>query len=190
MKLSSFKLLFALYAGLILSQVGWCAELGIKSESAVWATLTQDELHDPQGPGLHLLQNPAEALSQLPPGIAGNYVNWVKALKNGAIKPLARFYPQTQVKVLDLDVMLTKRENAELNRVTFPHKQHTEWLDCSTCHEAIFKSQAGANPITMLAILNGEYCGRCHGAVAFPPTDCKRCHNTPRVARAATAKKQ
>ena len=28
--------------------------------------------------------------------------------------------------------------------VRFPHKQLTEWLDCSNCHEKLFKSKTGA----------------------------------------------
>ncbi len=190
MKLRILGLLLAACAGLGLGQTAWSAEPAVTTAALTWSSLAQDELHDPEGPALHLLQNPAEALSHLPRTDSGSLVNWSKALKNGSIKPLAKFYPQTQVKMLDQDIMLTKRESAELNRVIFPHKQHTEWLDCSSCHEKLFKSQAGANQITMLAILNGESCGRCHGAVAFPPTDCKRCHNAPRTSLSVPAKKQ
>jgi c(7)-type cytochrome triheme protein len=35
----------------------------------------------------------------------------------------------------------------------------------------------GANPVSMDRIIRGEYCGRCHGVVAFPFTDCLRCHS-------------
>ena len=39
-------------------------------------------------------------------------------------------------------------------------------------------SLAGADPITMKGIKSGEFCGRCHGPVAFGTTgdDCDRCH--------------
>ena len=40
--------------------------------------------------------------------------------------------------------------------------------------------QAGVNPVNMFAVLQGEYCGRCHGAVAFPLTECLRCHSVAR----------
>jgi hypothetical protein len=33
----------------------------------------------------------------------------------------------------------------------------------------------------MLHILEGKQCGQCHGAVAFPLTECARCHNTART---------
>ena len=32
----------------------------------------------------------------------------------------------------------------------------------------------------MLLILAGEKCGLCHGAVAFPLTECLRCHSVQR----------
>jgi c(7)-type cytochrome triheme protein len=151
-----------------------------------WLPLAQDELHDPADPALNLLQNPTEALSVLPRDGAGDQVNWVKALDDSNIKPLINIRSNTQVEVLDLDVLL--RNTDEMGMVNFPHKQHTEWLVCSNCHEEIFKSKAGATRFGMFDILNGEYCGRCHGAVAFPLTECNRCHNVPRTPIAAPAK--
>jgi c(7)-type cytochrome triheme protein len=64
--------------------------------------------------------------------------------------------------------------------VLFPHRPHTEWLDCENCHDKLFKKKAGETPINMFQVLQGEYCGRCHGAVAFPLTECRRCHSVPR----------
>lgn len=174
--------------GLCIAQPSWSVEpVPIATPHSYWVPLEQDDLHDPANPRLHLLQNPAEALSLLPPDlegnvrstVVGNRVRWVKALEEGYINPRTNIYPETKIQVLDLDVMLTKRNSGELPRVLFPHKQHTEWLDCSNCHEKIFKSKAGATPISMFAILDGEYCGRCHGAVAFPLTQCQRCHSVP-----------
>lgn len=176
--------LLALLAGLCIAQAILAAEPAPVSTPAPdpesfrnWLPLAQDGLHDPSGPRLHLLQDPAAALSLLPPDTVGNQVRWVKALQDGHINPRTNLFPETKINVLDLDVMLTKRNTGELPRVSFPHKQHTEWLDCSNCHEWLFKSKAGTTPINMLAILEGEYCGRCHGAVAFPLTQCKRCHS-------------
>jgi c(7)-type cytochrome triheme protein len=51
-------------------------------------------------------------------------------------------------------------------------------MNCETCHDSIFIAEVDANPINMRKILQGEYCGICHGAVAFPLTECDRCHNT------------
>lgn len=172
--------LLAICVGLCISQSPLAVEpVPVASPPSNWMPLAQDGLHDPAGYRLHLLQNPAEALSLLPPDTVGNRVKWVKALEGGYINPRTNLFPETKIKVLDLDVMLMKRNTGELPRVLFPHKQHTEWLDCSNCHEWLFKSKAGATPISMFAILEGEYCGRCHGAVAFPLTECTRCHSVP-----------
>lgn len=141
--------------------------------------LNKDGVHDPAGPAIKLLQEPSEALSKLPPDVVGNQVRWVKALEQGLITPRANILPDTTIRVLDLDVILPR--TAEMPMVRFPHKQHTEWLDCSNCHEKLFKSKAGATTaLNMFQILQGEYCGLCHGAVAFPLTECKRCHSVER----------
>ena len=50
-------------------------------QAAEWLTLQEDNLHDPEAPALEVLQQPAEALSVLPPDTAGNKVDWVRALR-------------------------------------------------------------------------------------------------------------
>lgn len=141
--------------------------------------LSKDGVHDPANPSLKLLQEPREALSALPPDAVGNRVRWVKALEQGAIAPRTNILPDTAIRVLDQDVIMPR--TGELPMVRFPHRQHTEWLDCSNCHERLFKSKAGATKeVNMFQILQGEYCGVCHGAVAFPLTECKRCHSVER----------
>jgi c(7)-type cytochrome triheme protein len=81
--------------------------------------------------------------------------------------------------VLDQDILLNLKGGTPI--VRFPHLQHTLWLDCSNCHDKIFKQQTGATKISMQKILQGEQCGVCHGAVAFPLTECTRCHSVPRI---------
>lgn len=141
--------------------------------------LAKDGVHDPANPALKLLQEPNDALSRFPHDEVGNRVRWVKALEQGIITPRTNILPDTQIRVLDLDVIMPR--TAEMPMVRFPHKQHTEWLDCSNCHEHLFKSKAGATTaVNMFQILQGEYCGLCHGAVSFPLTECKRCHSVER----------
>jgi c(7)-type cytochrome triheme protein len=140
-----------------------------------WMPLAKDGVHDPENPALPLLQEPAKALSQLPPDTAGNRVRWVEALQGGYINPRTNIHPETEIQVLDLDIIMPRTGSAKF--VRFPHRPHTEWLDCSNCHDEIFKAEAGATPVNMLEILSGKYCGRCHGAVAFPLTECDRCHS-------------
>lgn len=152
------------------SSVAWATE---------WSPVAADGLHDPAEPGVKLLQNPEEALSRLPPDTAGNKVDWIRALEGGYINPRTNVLPETKVRVIDLDVMM--KRTGEMPMVRFPHKPHTLWLDCANCHEHLFKSKAGTTPnVNMMQILTGEKCGLCHGAVAFPLTECTRCHSVPR----------
>jgi c(7)-type cytochrome triheme protein len=140
-----------------------------------WQSLDDDGLHDPSNPAIRILQEPAEALSVLPPDGAGNKVNWVKAIEGGRIRPRASLQGDREVEILELEVVMT--DTLPLPNVSFPHRQHTEWMSCDTCHEELFISRVGANPINMGRILQGEYCGLCHGAVSFPLTECNRCHS-------------
>lgn len=143
-----------------------------------WLPLARDGIHDPKNPALRLLQEPAEALSRLPADTSGNLVQWVQALERGVINPRTNILPDTQVMVIDLDIYLNMKGGTPM--VRFPHRAHTLWLDCTNCHQHLFTSKAGSNKLSMAAMLNGEQCGVCHGAVAFPLTECNRCHNTPR----------
>jgi len=143
-----------------------------------WLPLAKDGIHDPKSPALRVLQEPAEALSRLPADFVGNQVNWTAALDQGRINPRTNIRPETKVRILETDILLNLRGGTPI--VRFPHRQHTVWLDCNNCHEQLFKAQAGANKFSMQRILQGEQCGVCHGAVAFPLTNCGRCHNTPR----------
>ena len=143
-----------------------------------WSPVTADELHDPAEPGIKLLQNPEEALSKLPSDAVGNQVDWVKALQGGYINPRTNVLPETKVRVIDTEVLM--KRTGEMPMVKFPHKPHTLWLECGNWHEHLFKSKAGASNVNMMQILTGEKCGLCHGAVAFPLTECTRCHSVPR----------
>lgn len=141
--------------------------------------LVKDALHDPANPGIKLLQEPQEALSKMPLDVVGNKVRWVQALEQGDIAPRTNILPDTKIRVLNLDIIMPR--TGEMPMVLFPHKQHTEWLDCTNCHEHLFKYKAGATKeVNMFEVLQGEYCGLCHGAVSFPLTECKRCHSVVR----------
>ena len=144
-----------------------------------WLPLARDGVHDPNSPALKLLQEPAEALARLPADGAGNRVQWVDALEQGHISPRTNILPETKIRLRETDVLLNLNGSTPI--VRFPHRQHTLWLDCSNCHEQPFKSQTGANPLSMEKMLQGEQCGVCHGAVSFPLTECNRCHSVARA---------
>lgn len=172
----------ALRLGLLLL---WLPALAL-GDGRQWVPLAKDGVHDPASPGTRLKQEPAEALSKLPPDSAGNLVRWVRAIESGAINPRTNLLPQTEVRLREDEIIVSAF--GSMPAVKFPHRAHTLWLDCSNCHEKLFVSKAGANRLSMQKILDGEQCGLCHGAVAFPLTECNRCHNTaneslPRGAR-------
>lgn len=143
-----------------------------------WQPLENDGLRDPNSPAVKILQQPGEALSTLAPDTTGNMVRWVKALDEGQITPRSSLNPGTKVQTYEKEVFLNL--NGGMPVIRFPHRQHTLWLDCSNCHDHLFKKEAGSNKLSMFAILQGEQCGVCHGAVAFPLTECSRCHSTKR----------
>lgn len=143
-----------------------------------WLPLKHDGVHDPRSRAVKILQQPSEALSRMTPDSAGNQVRWVQALAKGEIRPREKLFPQTKIEKLDLDVILDV--TGSMPAVRFPHRPHTEWLACENCHDAIFAKQRGGTKISMFKILQGEQCGICHGAVAFPLTECTRCHSVMR----------
>lgn len=117
-----------------------------------------------------------ERLDKLPKESAGG-TDWVRALDEGLIKPRPGLGSDAEDQpTLDIDVELTPADAADF-KATYSHKVHTQLLACANCHTGIFQMEKGADPITMEKIFAGEYCGRCHGKVAFDPaTGCPRCH--------------
>ncbi len=115
-------------------------------------------------------------VAKLLPVTAGG-PDWAKALADGVIAPRPGLDPKAgDEPVFPLDVELVPADNPTFKAV-FPHETHTAVLSCTSCHPGIFQMQRGADPITMEKIFAGEYCGRCHGNVAFAvATGCPRCH--------------
>ncbi len=113
------------------------------------------------------------------------FVDWMKAINMNIIKPRDEIGIE--------GTAASEANNIEYNKdvlirakldfmpdVIFPHSAHNMWLKCSVCHPKIFKMKAGANSISMVAIWQGGFCGRCHDRVAFPIRNCYRCHTAPR----------
>lgn len=123
----------------------------------------------------------SEALKFLPRDAMGYYVDWVSAVELGLISPRGTIEPGGKdTPPYDLDVLLVAN-NPNRNNICFPHSIHTYWFNCENCHPEIFIMKRNANPISMTKIIKGEYCGRCHGVVAFHvANNCDRCHNTPK----------
>ncbi len=144
-------------------------------------------IHDPTNDMTLQLQPPSVAFAGLPKSPAGNHVDWVKSLDGKAIAPRwDRNDPAANAIVMDLNIV--REVKGSMPDVVYPHKQHTEWLDCSNCHPAIFIPQKGANQISMASILLGQKCGVCHGKVAFPVSECRLCHSRKKATATAEAK--
>ena len=156
----------------------------------------EDGIHDPDSPGTHLLQTPREAFETAVIGeqelAAPSFralrerepVHWNEAMDEGVIEPRNSLTPVSTPPIV-LDLNIVREVKGSMPDVVYPHKQHTQWLDCSNCHPAIFIPQKGANQISMASILLGEKCGVCHGKVAFPVSECRRCHSRPKEQTAA-----
>lgn len=143
--------------------------------------LGSEGIYDPGNPGIEFLQEPAIALRDLPRSAVGNHVDWVTALEGGFIEPRMSLDANQIMRPVNMDVQMD--QTGSMPFVSFPHYAHTLHLACSNCHTKLFLPRRNANPVNMFAILQGEYCGVCHGKVAFPLTDCFRCHNTPKDSR-------
>ncbi len=146
-------------------------------------------IHDPGNDMTLQLQAPAVAFAEFPKSMAGNHVDWVKSLDGKVISPRwDRLDPAAQAVVMDLNIV--REVKGSMPDVVYPHKQHTEWLDCSNCHPSIFVPQKGANQISMASILLGQKCGVCHGKVAFPVSECRLCHSKKKAETTAAAERK
>lgn len=142
------------------------------------AAADQDRYYDASGPAFPRLQKANEALEGFPVD-GGGFVDWAAALASGRIAPRADLQGTGRPAAHELDVIL--RNTKEMPWVRFPHRAHSEWLDCANCHPAPFAGKPGAAPVAMESILRGESCGMCHGKVAFPAwRQCERCHSVAR----------
>ncbi|MDH4060756.1 MAG: c-type cytochrome [Aquincola sp.] len=148
----------------------------LKPRGNIQRPAAESGIHDPDNPAITELQPPARAFGKLPPSNGGNHVDWVKAVEEKSINPRwDRNDPAAAAIVMDLNIV--REVKGSMPDVVYPHKQHTEWLDCANCHPAIFVPQKGANQISMASILLGQKCGVCHGKVAFPVSECRLCHS-------------
>lgn len=132
------------------------------------------------------LSPPTRKASDLPPALRGfpkddfGYPDWTRAVERGYIKPRGAIIGEEKAEKEFTDDIVFVINDMLMANVVFPHKKHTAWLSCNNCHPDIFVARKGANEFTMYDVWNGEYCGRCHGKVAFQPKgfeNCQRCHS-------------
>ncbi len=101
-------------------------------------------------------------------------VNWVAALHDGTIRPRAAIDGDgdPQAAVFRWDFYFPGPDTSL--DAYFPHSSHTEWLECESCHPKVFYYRE--LEVTMDRIFEGDFCGVCHGVVAFSLDNCTRCH--------------
>jgi c(7)-type cytochrome triheme protein len=113
-------------------------------------------------------------------------VDWANAVREGIVDPIWNLDPEAnKISAKSLDsVIVFEAKGDFMPDVAFPHDIHSFWLQCDICHAskngAIFTDKIGANNVNMIEIAQGKWCARCHDKVAFPISDCSRCHNLPK----------
>lgn len=109
-------------------------------------------------------------------------IDWAKIVRENIVNPKHSLNPDDEeMPPLKMDILIPAKGDF-VDDVIYPHEMHTYWLKCEVCHPAIFVPAKGQNNMTMTGVVQGQWCGRCHGKVAFPLTDCKRCHSSPKKA--------
>ena len=121
-------------------------------------------------------------LAGMPRETFGNGINWEKAEETGNLKLIDSVdgisFKKTSMKVSGDFALKSKVEG--MPDIIFSHQKHTVWNGCELCHPDIFVGiRKGASKYSMIELFDGQYCGVCHDKVAFPQTDCKRCHAKP-----------
>ena len=116
-------------------------------------------------------------LWKLPEARYGNRIDWDGALAAGKIKPAHKLTIDPASEGGFSETLLLEAEWARVSGAIVPHGRHTKWLDCNDCHPYIFNiKKKFTEGLRMANIIDGQFCGVCHGKVAFPLTDCVRCH--------------
>lgn len=118
----------------------------------------------------------------LPKERFGNGIDWEKAEEEGLIKPatvLEGYTPPKHQLAVQKDFDLNAKVEG-MPDILFSHRKHTVWNGCELCHPDIFMGvKKGNSHYSMVDISEGKSCGACHVTVAFPLTDCQRCHTKP-----------
>jgi c(7)-type cytochrome triheme protein len=118
-----------------------------------------------------------EYLWRLPEARYGNRIDWDAALEAGLIKPANKLAIDPTGEIGFSSTIRLETVVVRVASASFPHGKHARWLDCNDCHPGLFNIKRKFTVgLSMWNIVDGQYCGVCHGSVAFPLSDCTRCH--------------
>ena len=103
------------------------------------------------------------------------FIDWMKLKENKVFEPVVSLGKNIIEETRDNKILFAS-QSGFVSDVIFDHKIHSDWIQCATCHPAIFKDELGGNKMKMTDMSKGLYCGHCHGKVSFTFADCLRCH--------------
>ena len=140
----------------------------IDQDSAALA-MQQRAAQEERGPlPIELAESPDTMLAMLPRDNAGG-VDWVAAVHDGVVDPRMSLPGEEETEPgFGFDFYFGEMETY------FPHSAHVEWVECTSCHPAIYRNRDIETSMSEIAA--GESCGQCHGSVAFAAEVCERCH--------------
>lgn len=123
-----------------------------------------------------------ELKKTMPKSRYGNKIDWTEADQKGLITPKdfiegVSFEKNKMMVNMRNEPMTPKLPG--LPEIIFSHAKHVTWCGCGMCHPDTFALETGKTKMSMEAIIEGEFCGKCHGSVAFPLNDCSTCHSKP-----------
>jgi c(7)-type cytochrome triheme protein len=113
----------------------------------------------------------------------GNGINWIRAEKEGhlKLKDTLKGVSGKKVRQASLTDSVINPDEPEMPGIIFSHDNHALWNGCKLCHPEPFAEKKGSPKFTMEEVIEGKFCGTCHGKVAFPILDCQRCHTEPTI---------
>jgi c(7)-type cytochrome triheme protein len=144
------------------------------ARAAVAGAEDEDEIAETgERPAIESVRGWEQAAEMLPKDLMDE-VDWMEALRQGIIDPRASIKGRgrPERKVFGFNFYLPGPDPSM--DAYFPHSSHTQWLGCDSCHPKIFRTRG--TEFTMDDVFAGEYCGVCHGVVAFAVDSCFRCH--------------
>lgn len=125
----------------------------------------------------------AEFTGKFPREKFGNGIGWIETEATGLTKLTdsvqgvsAKTAPMKNPRDLTIEPKAVGMPD-----ILFSHDKHAVWNGCELCHPDLFPSvqKGGGTKFSMNEIFEGRYCGACHGKVAFPLMECRRCHSKP-----------
>jgi len=154
---------------------------GAKETNSSGITVSNCERCHSYGKNVEFKYEFYEFRKQFPPDRFGNGIDWLTSEDENllTLKDHLEGVSISISKIQEPKEFDLSAKQPNMPDIIFSHKKHTVWNGCELCHPEIFGIKKDSVPYSMEEIFSGEYCGVCHGTVAFPNIDCQRCHTKP-----------